>query len=784
MIRKAPALSLLGALGLGVAAALAPGCGGDELPPCEAMLAKGELVITELLSDPAGADTGKEWIELYNGSGRSVPLAGLVVAYSRVDGSADKTHTIEGDLELAAGAYLVLGGVLADQAPAHVDYGYGNDLGSLGNDEGVLQLQCGATIVDAVTYKTKFEEASWALDGSEEPDATRNDDMAHWCHGDVEYEAGQLGTPGEPNPACKPDVTSEDVTRCVDGEALRDVVRPLPGDLIFTEVMADPAGADAGVDEDKAEWFELYVARDVDLNGLGVGLTSVDGAVDESAPVPGNDAELTLETEDDSCMRVTAGSYLLFSRKADPVESGGLPEPYATFSFSLRNSGPAALFVGFENASLGIDVLDLAAYDDDVTAGAARALAPAALDYLANNDPASWCPAVEVYGPAGAGSPGAPNPACADDPGSLCREGDSLRAPVPPELGDLIITEVMADPDAAASETDGEWFEVEVTRDVDLRGLELGKDDRVAYTLTDGDACLRVSAGARLVFARNDDPVQNGGLPQVDFTYGSLSLTNAGATLQLGLAGVVLDAAPFTAETGASYKLAPTAIDATLNDDPMNWCTASDAEVYGAGDFGTPGGENPPCSDMPDPPGGTCLDGGVPRDPVPPVAGDLVITEIMSDPSAVTDAEGEWFEVLATAPVDLNGLEMHKDPQKLIDAPEVLDAADCLHLEPGERVVFARGLDPLVNGGIDAADFVFAFGLNNASSGVYLGHGGALVEEVTFVAGPDAGVARSLDPSANASANDDVDAAPWCDAVAPYGDGDLGSPGQENPACG
>ncbi|MCA9638226.1 MAG: thiamine phosphate synthase, partial [Myxococcales bacterium] len=32
--------------------------------------------------------------------------------------------------------------------------------------------------------------------------------------------------------------------------------------------------------------------------------------------------------------------------------------------------------------------------------------------------------------------------------------------------------------------------------------------------------------------------------------------------------------------------------------------------------------------------------------------------------------------------------------------------------------------------------------------------------------------------------NDDVDAAPWCDAVAPYGDGDLGSPGQENPACG
>lgn len=45
-----------------------------------------------------------------------------------------------------------------------------------------------------------------------------------------------------------------------------------------------------------------------------------------------------------------------------------------------------------------------------------------------------------------------------------------------------------------------------------------------------------------------------------------------------------------------------------------------------------------------------------------------------------------------------------------------------------------------------------------------------------------AGAALSLDPTQFASdLNDDPLA--WCDAQDPFGDGDLGTPGSDNPSC-
>ncbi len=40
------------------------------------------------------------------------------------------------------------------------------------------------------------------------------------------------------------------------------------------------------------------------------------------------------------------------------------------------------------------------------------------------------------------------------------------------------------------------------------------------------------------------------------------------------------------------------------------------------------------------------------------VAGDLVISEVMANPSAVSDTTGEWFEIYNSsgAAIDLNGL--------------------------------------------------------------------------------------------------------------------------------
>ena len=58
---------------------------------------------------------------------------------------------------------------------------------------------------------------------------------------------------------------------------------------------------------------------------------------------------------------------------------------------------------------------------------------------------------------------------------------------------------------------------------------------------------------------------------------------------------------------------------------------------------------HPTCGIVPE---GQCLvDGTSARDKVPPVLGELVISEFMANPKKVDDTAGEWFEVFATADV-------------------------------------------------------------------------------------------------------------------------------------
>src|SRR5690606_7958422 len=107
---------------------------------------------------------------------------------------------------------------------------------------------------------------------------------------------------------------------------------------------------------------------------------------------------------------------------------------------------------------------------------------------------------------------------------------------------------------------------------------------------------------------------------------------------------------------------------------------------YGAGDLGTPGAANPRCANASG--GALCEAGGVLRPVAVPEVGDLVITELMPDPRAVGDDRGEFFEVLATTAVDLNGLQIGRTPGTVEDA--LPPDGPCLAVDAGERVVFAR----------------------------------------------------------------------------------------------
>ena len=118
-----PFRSLLGLAPALLASACANGADDDA---CPAGLLPGDLVISEIMANPPGADSQQEWFELYNASSSDINLEGLVLVSSAVDGASAKPHTM-GDVTLAGGEYLVVGNMIEEVLPDHVDYGYGND---------------------------------------------------------------------------------------------------------------------------------------------------------------------------------------------------------------------------------------------------------------------------------------------------------------------------------------------------------------------------------------------------------------------------------------------------------------------------------------------------------------------------------------------------------------------------------------------------------------------------------------------------------------------------------
>jgi hypothetical protein len=353
--------------------------------------------------------------------------------------------------------------------------------------------------------------------------------------------------------------------RCLgDGGTARDAVAPVAGDLVITEVMADPSK----VLDDLGEWFEVLVTADVDLNGVQLGTT------------PGT-VRHTLS--DDDCLPVTAGTRLIFAH--GDTTNGGLSRVDAQFPFTLSNSG-GGLFIGHGGA-----VLDLVAFPS-ATPGASSQVDPESETDVLNDT--AFCPtaAGTVYGDGDRGTPGLPNLQCPTviPAGRCLGEGDVERDLVKPAVDDLVITEWMANP-TKVGDTAGEWVEVFVARDVDLNGVSL--EDANDKTTLSGTTCLRHTAGTYLVFARGT--MNNGGLPRVDyvFDWDVVNSSAGGAFLRLKLDGTdVLDEVTYMdTGSGASTSLITVPPTAASNGDPLNLCTAT--AVYGLGDKGSPGVENP-----------------------------------------------------------------------------------------------------------------------------------------------------------------------------------------------
>lgn len=176
-----------------------------------------------------------------------------------------------------------------------------------------------------------------------------------------------------------------------------------------------------------------------------------------------------------------------------------------------------------------------------------------------------------------------------------------------------------------------------------------------------------------------------------------------------------------------------------------------------------------------------------PVDPVtavaPSAAGQLVFSEVMVDPAAVSDANGEWFELSNTTTdltFSLQGAVISDD-----DGERFTIEGD-ITIGPGERLVFARSLEMGVNGGV-TANYAYGTAMDLANSGdeLVLTVGSTVIDRVAYTSSwpRAAGVSMQLDPTAHThTANDS--AASWCRSTQPYGSvADKGTPGRANTTC-
>jgi hypothetical protein len=166
--------------------------------------------------------------------------------------------------------------------------------------------------------------------------------------------------------------------------------------------------------------------------------------------------------------------------------------------------------------------------------------------------------------------------------------------------------------------------------------------------------------------------------------------------------------------------------------------------------------------------------------------GDLLITEIQPNPTAVSDANGEWFEVYNTTSeiLVLNGVTISDEGG---DSYQVSDGANPVKIAPHSFFVFGKQADPKTNGGVQV-DFQYkSFSLTNSEDEIILhSNKGKFLDAVVYnkdTFPTKSGHTFSYDPAAGISHEANDNGAYWCLGQEMYNEKDYGSPGAFNGAC-
>ena len=167
--------------------------------------------------------------------------------------------------------------------------------------------------------------------------------------------------------------------------------------------------------------------------------------------------------------------------------------------------------------------------------------------------------------------------------------------------------------------------------------------------------------------------------------------------------------------------------------------------------------------------------------------GQIIVTEIIQNPSAVGDSAGEWFELhnAGSSAVDINGWKIKDDSST--SEMHTINKQGGLSIPAGGYIVLALNGDSGVNGGVTADYDYSTISLGNSTDGLVLTDGSDVEQDrvvwdngSTFPDPNGASMALKLDDQNNYL--DNSVGANWCESENAWqgSAGDKGTPGAVN----
>lgn len=377
----------------------------------------GDVKINELIPDPAGTDTGQEWVELYNPGTVALDLSGWALVSGT--SSFSKRVALPSGTILDAGDLLVIGHSGVSAADIVAD---GLDLGNAGTTgDAILLEDCDGIVVDTVVYGANNDDAfvddtgTVAMSLAPKPQSGKS--LARLEDGaDTNASAVDFGVAAFPSPGISNTAPPEDCGGTLSG-------------LKINELMPDPIGPDADF-----EWLELYNAgaAALDLEGWAIQAATSDSFGNEAV----FDAGTTLEP----------GAFLLIGAG----QVSGADVVVEAFSLPNGTNGDAVRVVdckGFpaDTVAYGSTNTDLVIDDSGGVATSLASDPPEGSSLQRREDGVDTDQSGLDFALQAAPTPGASNPVIELDP-------------CVPSTGTVKINEVL--PDADGTDADAEWFEL------------------------------------------------------------------------------------------------------------------------------------------------------------------------------------------------------------------------------------------------------------------------------------------------------------------------------------